>query len=72
MNFRTKNAAQYVGSSQAWLRKQRRLGMGPAYIRIGGMIIYRKADLDLFLERHLCQPKDVIPTSKPAEPVEVG
>jgi len=58
VNFRGKGAAQYLGVSEAWLRKARQDKAGPPYVRIGRTIIYRKADLDEFLERHLQRPED--------------
>ncbi len=56
MNFREKAAAQHIGISPAWLRKQRKLRSGPPYVRINRTIIYRKVDLDKFLEKHLNIP----------------
>ena len=58
MNFRGKCAAQYLGVSEAWLRKARQDKAGPPYVRIGRSIIYRKDDLDAFLEKHLNLPED--------------
>jgi hypothetical protein len=46
------DAAHYTGWSQAYLRKSRRFGRGPAYLRIGRSIRYRIADLDAWLEAH--------------------
>jgi hypothetical protein len=42
-------AAIYCGPSVSYLRKARRLGYGPAYVRIGRSIFYRIADLDAWL-----------------------
>ena len=56
-NFREKNAARYISLSRGWLRKRRRLRLEPAFIRVGKLIVYRKADLDAFLERHLQRPE---------------
>lgn len=56
MNFREKAAAQHIGVSPAWLRKQRKLRSGLPYVRINRTIIYRKVDLDKFLEKHLNIP----------------
>ena len=47
-----------MGVSEAWLRKARQEKAGPPYVRIGRTIVYRKADLDEFLERHLKRPED--------------
>lgn len=56
VNFRGRGAAQYLGMSVAWLRKARQDKAGPPYVRVGRTIIYRKADLDEFMERHLQLP----------------
>lgn len=48
----TRTAAKYLGVSPAWLDKARSIGGSPRYIKIGSRIVYRKADLDDFLERH--------------------
>jgi hypothetical protein len=57
VNFRGKGAAKYLGVSEAWLRKARQDKADPPYVRIGRTIIYRKADLDEFLESHLKRPE---------------
>jgi hypothetical protein len=50
-NFRTPRAAAYVGLSASSLEKLRVSGGGPAYCRPGGkVVIYRKSDLDSWLE----------------------
>jgi hypothetical protein len=50
--LREPDAAIYVGCSQAYLRKCRTAGTGPAFVRIGRMILYKIVDLDDYLERH--------------------
>src|SRR5687767_100651 len=45
-------ASKYINFSPAALRKWRREGRGPAYVRVGRSIRYRIADLDLWLSRH--------------------
>lgn len=47
-----KDAAHYTGWSQSYLRKARRLGHGPAYLRVGRSIRYQLADLDAWLAAH--------------------
>jgi len=42
-------AAQYAGLSVSTLRKRRRLGLPPVYIRVGRRIVYAREDLDAFL-----------------------
>lgn len=55
MNYREGQAAAYLSTSRAWLRKMRQLRAGPPYVRINRTIIYRKSDLDSFLEKHVVQ-----------------
>ena len=40
----------------AWLRKNRRLKTGPAFIRVGRMVFYRRSDLDAFVAAHRVEP----------------
>jgi hypothetical protein len=58
VNFRELAAAEYMSVSRALLRKMRKAHCGPAYVRINRTIIYRKADLDEFLERQVKRPED--------------
>jgi excisionase family DNA binding protein len=51
-------AAEHVGQSIPTLRKWRREGKGPAYLRIGRSIRYRPSDLDAFLTRHRVETRD--------------
>ena len=49
-------AADYVGMSQSTLAKLRmrhNRGQGPLFAKRGGCVIYRRADLDLWLEASL-------------------
>jgi len=52
------DAAVYVGKSRAYLKKSRRFGTGPAYVRHGRAITYRIRDLDDFLLRHVVRPAE--------------
>src|SRR5690348_11449414 len=56
-------AAKYLGMSESWLRKTRMNGRsdGPPFIRIGGAIRYRLADLERWLDQRRCGG-----TTKPA------
>jgi predicted DNA-binding transcriptional regulator AlpA len=40
-----KEAARLCGMSEEWLRKQRRLGQGPPFVRFGRAIRYSQAGL---------------------------
>lgn len=47
-----KQAAGYIGMSTGYLKKKRSDGEGPIYSRVGKRVIYRKEDLDAFLNEH--------------------
>ena len=47
--FKTNEAAAYIGKSASWLNKTRMSGVGPVYMKVGGGVMYAKADLDAFL-----------------------
>lgn len=49
----TAEAAVYVGLSVPTLKKYRLNGTGPRYARIGTKIVYRPADLDEYIAKHL-------------------
>lgn len=51
-----KAAADYLGVSVATLRKRRRFGLPPAFIRVGRRIVYARADLDSFLAAQRVTP----------------
>lgn len=42
-------AARYAALSVSTLRKRRRLGLPPVYIKVGRRIVYAKQDVDAFL-----------------------
>lgn len=46
--LRTPEAARYLGVSQSTLAQWRTYGCGPAYSKLGGIIIYDIADLNGF------------------------
>jgi len=50
--LREPDAAVYVGLSRAYLRQARMYGRGPAFVRIGRAVLYRRDDLDRFLTEH--------------------
>jgi hypothetical protein len=41
-----------------WLRKARRLGRGPVFLRIGRMIRYQREDIEAFLLDHMILTKE--------------
>jgi hypothetical protein len=46
------DAAKYVGWTASALRAWRRMGRGPAYVRVGRSVRYLPNDLDDWLARH--------------------
>lgn len=44
------------GLTIPWQRKKRRLGDGPAYLKIGKMVRYRRADVEAYLAAHVVEP----------------
>ena len=52
-----KVSATYIGLKPPTMRKRRREGKGPSYIKIGRLVRYRQRDLDAFLEEHLQKPE---------------
>jgi len=56
--FTPKQAARYVGISEAALRLWRSRGEGPRYFKAGEKLVrYRKADLDSWIEARLSEPR---------------
>ena len=57
--FSEKEAAQYIGMSLSYLRKDRMDGIlpgrlpGPRWAKLGKRVLYLRDDLDVWLERHL-------------------
>ena len=47
--LRTADAAAYCGSSKSTFEKYRLTGEGPAYSKIGRVVVYDKADLEIWL-----------------------
>jgi predicted DNA-binding transcriptional regulator AlpA len=52
-----RQAARYLGISEAALRLWRSRAEGPRYFKAGEKLIrYRRADLDSWIEARLCEP----------------
>ena len=43
-------AAEIIGCSVALMRKWRSLRTGPAYVKVGRLVRYRRADVEAFLD----------------------
>jgi predicted DNA-binding transcriptional regulator AlpA len=50
-------AARFLGLGVQTLRNYRSHRKGPKYIKIGGRIVYRVADLEKFLDEHTINPE---------------
>lgn len=59
--LRTADAARRLGISVSFLEKQRCLGQGPAYLKIGRSVAYRESDIDAWVAAQVRQN-----TSQPA------
>ena len=46
-------AASYLGISRSWLTKLRVRGGGPPHVKLGRRCLYRRSDLDAFMQAHL-------------------
>jgi hypothetical protein len=55
-NLTPNEAAAYVKVGVRTLARYRALGIGPAYIKLRGKILYRRADLDSWLQAYRIQP----------------
>ncbi|MDA1307323.1 MAG: helix-turn-helix domain-containing protein [Acidobacteria bacterium] len=53
------DAARYLSLSKAWLRKRRLIGRGPAYVRLGRRIAYRRDDLDALIASGRVDPERI-------------
>jgi hypothetical protein len=52
--FTAKECAEYRRCSVRKLDRERALGRGPAYVRDGDRIFYRRSDVDRFISEHVC------------------
>ncbi len=50
MTMKTPEAAAYLAISQSTLCKRRVYGNGPKFVRLGRAVVYRKCDLDAWLD----------------------
>lgn len=51
-------ASEYLGCSQMTLARMRHEGRGPRYVKLGGRVFYRKADLDAYVEAGVIETTD--------------
>lgn len=58
--LRDPDAADYLNVSMAWLQRQRWLGTGPTYIKVGTRAVrYRLADLEAWVHQNVCAPSSI-------------
>ena len=55
--LREREAARILGVSEAWLQRQRWLGLGPTYVRHGRAIRFEPAALQEWIVEHRHVPK---------------
>lgn len=48
-------ASKYIQLSTATLARMRRDNNGPAFVKLGARVLYRKTDLDEFIESKISQ-----------------
>lgn len=65
-NLIESEAAAYMRLRPGTLTNWRSLGTGPKYTKAGGRVVYRKADLDRWLEKHAHDPEAPRPRRKRA------
>lgn len=56
LNMRPKEASQYTGVSESTLAKLRMLhkrANGPRFIKLSGCIVYRRSDLDAWIDQNV-------------------
>jgi hypothetical protein len=51
--MRTRQAADYLAIPVSTLNKMRLTGAGPLFVKAGRIVVYRKADIDKWLESKL-------------------
>ncbi len=52
--FRSREAGSYLAHAESTLAKVRRRGDGPRFVKLGGKaVVYRKSDLDAWLEANV-------------------
>lgn len=56
----TKSAGVYLGLNERTLKNWRWLKKGPAYRKLGGRVVYHRADLDEFSESKIVVPANEV------------
>lgn len=58
LRMRTREAARYICLAPRTLEHYRRKGTGPAYSRLGRIVVYSVNELDRWVESHLTGPSE--------------
>lgn len=53
----TKGLARYTGLSASFFEKGRVYGYGPPYRKLRGRVLYKKSEVDAWLEAHRADPE---------------
>jgi hypothetical protein len=56
--FDEREAARRLGLSVATMRRRRLLRQPPAWVKLGGRVLYRSLELDAFVEANVVQLSD--------------
>lgn len=51
-----REAAAYVRRSPRTLARERSLGIGPSYVKLGAKVFYRRTHLDAWVDQHVVEP----------------
>ena len=51
-----RSASKYLGVTPSCLRRWRRVGVGPVWVRVGRLVRYRQSSLESFIETNTMQP----------------
>jgi hypothetical protein len=54
----TREAAAALGVSSSNLKRRRKRGQGPPWVKIGARVLYRDEDLRRFVEERVMQPTE--------------
>ena len=54
----TQQAAAHLGLAQSTVEKMRHEGRGPRFLKIGGKVVYRRRDLDSYLDACAIETQD--------------
>jgi hypothetical protein len=56
-NYIEIEASKYLRLSPATLRRRRLLRQKPVWVKLGARVVYRKSDLDAFIQENVVEPE---------------